>query len=85
MVGGFETNIGKGIIKLYKIKYNNNKLKIKYIRDIAFSEGNNSKCIRGFKSPITDIKQSRITGNILITCLDGNSYLLSNLNIKNLR
>ena len=85
LVGGFETNIGKGLIKLYKIKYNNNKLKIKYIRDIAFSEGNNSKCIRGFKSPITDMKQSRITGNILITCLDGNSYLLSNLNIKNLR
>ncbi len=81
LVGGFETLIGKGLIKLYKIKYNNNKLVIKYIRDIAFSEDNNSKRIRGFKSPITDIKQSTINGNILITCLDGNSYLLSQLNI----
>ena len=69
------------MIKLYKIKYNNNKLVIKYIRDIAFSEDNNSKRIRGVKSPITDIKQSTINGNILITCLDGNSYLLSQLNI----
>jgi hypothetical protein len=36
---------------------------------------------KGFRGPITSIIQSNITGNILITCYDGNIYLFSPPNL----
>ena len=78
LVGGYDIKKGNGLIKLYNIIYEKEKIEIKYKEDIDFSEYNN---INEFKSPITDIKQSKINGKILIRCLDGKVYLMSKLNI----
>ena len=80
LVGGYDKSKGN-LIKLYNIIYENKKPEIKHIRDIDFSEYNNLKHIIESKSPITDIKQSKIDGRILIRFLDGNVYLMSKLNI----
>ena len=81
LVGGFEPNKQRGLIKLYKINYNNNNLNltnIEYIQDIEVKKIKNFK---GFKGPITCITQSKYNWNILITCFDGNVYLFSPPNI----
>ena len=80
LVGGFNKEKQKGIIKLYKIIYKENILEtqIEYIQDIDFDYNNNFK---GFKGPITDIIQSKNDGNILVSCMDGNVYLFSPPNI----
>ena len=66
VVGGFHVKKKKGLIKLYKIniKENINDIKIEYIKDIIIEKNNNFK---GFNGPITNIIQSKISGNILIT------------------
>ena len=101
LVGGFDTIKRKGLIKLYRLNYNNdnfNLTDIKYIQDIDIKKKykkdliiekniNNEKNsenffnFKGFKGPITCITQSKFTGNILITCLDGNVYLFTFPNI----
>ena len=75
-VGGFERNKSKGIIKLFKVINNDNlkHIKIEYLIDINIENNNNFK---GFRKPINCIKQSTITGNIVITCLDRKVYLFS--------
>ena len=76
LVGGFDSNKLKGLIKLYKINYNEENFdltNIEYIQDIEIKYKNKS----GFKGPITCIIQSSNNGNILITCFDGNVYLFS--------
>ena len=81
LVGGFEQNKKRGLIKLYKINYNNTNFdltNIEYIQDIEIKEDNKFK---GFKGPLTCITQSKNYGNILITCLDGNVYLFYPPNI----
>ena len=35
----------------------------------------------GFKGPVTSIIQSNITGNILVSCFDGNIYLFTPPNL----
>ena len=70
-VGGFDRDKKQGLIKLYRINYNNykfEKTEIEFIQNITFKR---------FKGPITCITQSKINGNIFITCLDGNIYLFS--------
>ena len=78
LVGGFEQNKKRGLIKLYKINYNNTNFdltNIEYIQDIEIKKGNKFK---GFKGPITCITQSKYDdGQLLITCFDGNVYLFS--------
>ena len=76
LVGGFEKDKNRGIIKLYKIIYNQNFLetKIEYIQDIETKKNNNFK---GFKGPISSIIQSKNDGKIIISCLDGNIYLFT--------
>ena len=36
----------------------------------------------GFNGPISSIAQSRLNGNILVTCYDGNVYLLTPPNLE---
>ena len=76
LVGGFEKDKNRGIIKLYKIIYNQNFLetKIEYIQDIETKKNSNFK---GFKGPISSIIQSKNDGKIIISCLDGNIYLFT--------
>ena len=77
LVGGFEQNKYKGVIKLFKITLNKN-VEIEFIQDIIFEKDNKFK---GFNKPINCIIQSSITGNIIINCLEGNDYLMSVPNI----
>ena len=69
LAGGFELNKHKGIIKLFKIIYSENK--IEYIEDIAFDDDNYKR----FRGPISCITQSSSDGKLLISCWDGNIYL----------
>ena len=85
-VGGFDEQKREGIIKLYKINYNNNKIDIEFIQDIINNDRSNSsdsndKSFEGFGRSITSIIQSNIMGNILVTSLDGNVYLFKPPNI----
>ena len=81
LVGGFDNYKKKGLIKLYKIIYNEDikKIKLKYIQDIPVYnfKNKNSKAFKGFKKPICCITQSKQNGNILITNFDGNVYIFS--------
>ena len=81
LVGGFDNMKRMGCIKLYKIKYdkNNNNMNVKYLIDIITEEVDT---FRGFDMDITSITQSKITGNLLITCLDGNVYLFKPINLE---
>ena len=76
LVGGFHNIKNKGIIKLFKIIYgiDYKQNKIEYIQDIMI----NNK----FKGPISCIIQSNTDGKILISCWDGNIYLLDKPNIE---
>ena len=83
LVGGYDKDRNEGLIKIYKINYNDNydKLDIEYIRDFKIDQkGKNN--FKGFKKPISCMIQSKKTKNIIITCLDGNVYLLDNLFIN---
>ena len=73
-VGGYDEDRGEGVIKLYKIKEN----KLLFLQDIEFEYDENFK---GFDNSVSCITQSNITGNILVTCWDGNVYLLNPPNI----
>ena len=79
LVGGFDLDKNEGLIKLYKVIYNDEieKIEIIYIQDIIVKKkfgGKESRCFKGFKGPISCIIQSS-TGDILVTCYDGNVYL----------
>ena len=80
-VGGFDPMKRMGCIKLYKIKYDkdSNKINIKYLIDIV-TENNDE--FKGFDMDISCITQSKITGNFLITCLDGNIHLFKPPNLE---
>ena len=75
LVGGFDGEKGEGIIKLYKIKNNE---KFEFLQDIEFEYNDN---FNGFENSISCITQSNITGNIIVSCWDGNTYLLNPPNI----
>ena len=76
-VGGFDVEKKKGLIKLYKINFKGkiDTIEIEYIQDVIFEKNEN------FKGPITSITQSRINGNILVTCLNRNGFLFHIPNI----
>ena len=73
LAGGFNKKKGKGVIKLYKIIYNDNFLetKIEYIQDI---EPELKDDFKGFNKPISCIIHSKKTGNLYISCWNGNIY-----------
>ena len=77
LVGGFELNKHKGVIKLYKINYSENT--IEYIEDIIFDDDNYKR----FRGPISCITQSSFDGKLLISCWDGNIYLFDSPKINN--
>jgi len=88
LVGGFDLRQREGLIKLYQIIYDDEfgNIEIEYIQDIIIEkkiEKEDSKCFKGFKGPISCIIQSS-TGEILVTCYDGNVYLFSKPNFKSL-
>ena len=81
LVGGFEKRRKQGMIKLYKIIYDEKNTKvtsIEYIQD--FNSFDND--FQGFKGPVSCITQSKKDGNLLITCWDGNIYLVDRPNIQ---
>ena len=79
LVGGFDDDKREGIIKLFKIENNENinEIKIIYIQDIIIDKN----IFEGFEMPISCIAQSIITGNLMVTCWDGNVYLFKPPNI----
>ena len=87
-VGGFDLDKRKGIIKLYKVIYDDEieKIEIEFIQDIIVEKKKGKKkseCFQGFKGPISCIFQSSM-GEILVTCYDGKVYLFSEPDIKSL-
>ena len=77
LVGGYDSNRNRGMIKLYKLKYNENNevINIEYIQEIKPEK---RREFEGFKKPISCMIQSKKDGKILITSWDGNVYLFSN-------
>jgi hypothetical protein len=79
LVGGFDEDRMEGAIRLYKIIYNENNYKttIKYIQDIELD----NKKMGELDGPINCIIQSKISGNIIISCYNGKIYLFSAPNL----
>ena len=77
LVGGFDKKRKQGMIKLYKIIYDEN-ISIEYIHDIKLFD----KHFKGFKGPISCITQSKKYWNLLITCWDGNVYFADKPDIR---
>lgn len=80
LVGGFDEEKREGIIKLFKISKNNGgkDAKIIFVQDIIIDNNNDFK---EFPRNISCITQSKITGNILVSCWDGNVFLFTPPNI----
>ena len=80
LIGGFDCNKGRGLIKLYKVKYKKNfeNTQIEYIQNVEITKYfiNDSNCFNGFKGPITCIKQPLKKKYIIVICLDGSVFLL---------
>ena len=78
--GGFDQEKGEAIMQLYKAYYDNEEqhISIEYLQDIELKSNNIFKC----EGSIINIHQSKINGNILANCSDGNIYLFSKPNIK---
>ena len=83
LVGGYNNDRKEGLIKIYKINYNDNfdNLDIEFIKDFKIDQ-KGKNIFEGFKKPISCMIQSKKTKNIIITCLDGKVYLLDNLFIN---
>ena len=81
LVGGFDTYLGEGKILLYKINYEEkiDNTTIEYKQEIVFKARDD---MDAFNGPINCITQSTNTGHILVSCLDGNIYLLTPPNIS---
>ena len=82
LVGGFDIEKREGLIKLYKVIYGKEAYdtQIQYIQDINIEIIDKQK-IEYFDGPINCIFQSKITGNILVSCCNGKVYLFTPPNI----
>ena len=78
LVGGFDKKRKQGMIKIYKIIIYDEKLSIEFIQDIKLF----NKDFKGFNGPISSIIQSKEDGNLLITCWDGNVFLVEKPDIR---
>ena len=80
-VGGFDEDKRKGMIKLYKVIYNEKAYdtKIEYIQDIELES---NKKIGDINGAINCILQSTISGNIIVTCSNEKLYLFTPPNLK---
>ena len=81
LVGGFDAEMGEGKIKLYTLIFNEEltDTKIEYLQDIEFEENENFEY---FEAPINCIIQSKISGNVLISCYNEKTYLLTPPNFE---
>ena len=81
LVGGFDTYLKEGKIHLYKINYEEkiDNTTIEYKQEIVFKDRDD---MDAFNEPINCITQSTKTGHILVSCSDGNIYLLTPPNIS---
>ena len=82
LVGGFDIEKREGLIKLYKVIYSKEafETRIKYIQDIYIEIKDDQKT-EYFDGPKSCIFQSKITGNILVSCYNGKVYLFTPPNI----
>jgi hypothetical protein len=81
LAGGLEKEKRQGMIKLYKVQYNekgNDKINIEYLQDIIIED--NVK-FTGYDKNIICMAQSQNNGKILISSSDGNIYLFSEPNL----
>ena len=80
LVGGYNDEKREGVVKLYKIILTGNveDTKIKFLQNIEII-GNRK--FDDFGIQIKSIIQSRITGNIIITCADGKIHLFTKPNL----
>ena len=76
IVGGYLQEKGTAGMQLFKL--NNNEKEVEFIQDINLEK----KEFNAFTGEITCITQSKDTGNLVITCSDGNVYLFSPPNIN---
>ena len=76
-VGGLDSEKKRGLIKLYKIIFDDSNTEIEWMQDIIFENNN-----MNFQKSITCIIQSNFTGKIFITSSDGNIYMCSAPNIN---
>ena len=74
LVGGYDSGRKKALIKLYQISFKKDiyDCEFIFIQDIIIKKNN---IFKKFTMPITSITQSGVSGNILVTCSDGNAYL----------
>ena len=80
LVGGFDTSKRQGIIKLYKLIFYEDLLQfdIEYIQDIEFLDDDKYDI---YNSSVNCIIQSKISGNIIISCYNGKIFLCTPPNI----
>ena len=76
LVCGFDSGKKKALIKLYQISFKKDiyDCEVIFIQDIIIKKNN---IFKKFTMPITSITQSGVSGNILVTCSDGNAYLFN--------
>ena len=87
-VGGYDRDKNRGIIKIYKINYNNenfDKTSIEFYKNIEILNKNKEKNYNEIQKPINCIIQSTNTGKIIFTSFDGNVYLVTSLDINDLK
>ena len=79
-VGGYDQLKRKGGIKLYKIISGDKtaNTKIKFLQNIEFDNNN----FEGISEQIKCMIQSKITGNIIVTCANGNIFLFTKPNLE---
>jgi len=81
LVGGLDKEKRQGMIKLYKVQYNeksNDKINVEYLQDIIIEADEKFK---GFDKNIICMMQCQSSGKILISSSDGNLYLFSRPNL----
>ena len=73
LVGGFDIDRREGRLKLFKGIYDEKNVfsNIEYLQDIEI----------GFEGAVSSIIQSQNYGNIIVTCYDGNIYVLNKINL----
>ena len=77
-MGGFDLNKRRGMIKIFKVK-GENETEIQFLQDIENIEDNNDSPL--FDLPVNNIIQTKDSGKIIITTIDGKIYLFSKPNL----
>ena len=82
LVGCYQPQKREGVIQLYKIIFSEKAedTKIKFLQNIEIYNKQKEN-FEGFGEQIKSIIQSKITGNILVTCANGNVYLFTKPNL----